>query len=77
MFVTAGIFMVVTTVLSFTKAIEKTNIPKQKGGFSPIKVRVPTEKIKKGGFQGVGNRDYAKRAEEEFNNFSERILGTT
>ena len=83
LFVIAGIFVVVvTTVLPrccVTKAIEKTNIPKQKEGYLPIKVTIATEEVKKRefGFLRVGNHDQAKSAEEEFNNFAERILGTT
>ena len=78
MFIIVGIFVVVITTLlprcCVTKAIKKTNIPKQKEGYLPTKIRGATEKVKKRefGFLCAGHGDY-----EEFNNFSERILGTT
>ena len=83
MFIIVGIFVVVITTLlprcCVTKAIKKTNIPKQKEGYLPTKIRGATEKVKKRefGFLHAGHGDYAKSADEEFNNFSERILGTT
>ena len=74
--------VVITTLLPrccVTKAIKKTNISKQKEGYLPTKIRGATEKVKKRefGFLCAGHGDYAKSADEEFNNFSERILGTT
>ena len=83
MFVIVGIFVVVITTLlprcCVIKAIKKKNIPKQKEGYLPIKIRGATEKVKKRefGFLRAGHGNYAKSADEEFNNFSERILGTT
>ena len=86
MCIIVGIFVVVITTLlprcCVTKAIKKTNIPKQKErsrSYLPTKIRGATEKVKKRefGFLCAGHGDYAKSADEEFNNFSERILGTT
>lgn len=79
MFIIVGIFVVVITTLLPRCCVKKTNIPKQKEGYLPTKIRGATEKVKKRefGFLRAGHGDYAKSADEEFNNFSERILGTT